>query len=91
MFHQLRCLNIIRQGLADFQQNDRRKPPEKKVEQCMDYIKQMVLCRADVRLESARNPTGPGIAVSDVTHTCRDWTRVYEAAEENFRAYQVSM
>jgi len=87
MFHQLRCLNIIRQGLVEFRFHDRQKSPERIVEQCMDYIKQMVLCRADVRLESARNPTGPRIAVSDVTHTCRDWSKVYTAAEDNYRAH----
>ncbi|KAF5390968.1 hypothetical protein D9757_004013 [Collybiopsis confluens] len=87
LFHQLYCLNVIRIALSKFSDPEVRQLPQVETVQCMDYIRQMVLCRANLRLESARNPTGPGIAVADVTHTCKDWTAVYSAAQENWEAY----
>lgn len=92
LFHQIQCLNTIRMqivtsyaethpALSDNQEVD------PSAQDCMDYLRQMVLCRADLRLESARNAHGPRIAVSDITHTCKDWTRVYDEAEKNYRGY----
>ncbi|EAU82127.2 hypothetical protein CC1G_09586 [Coprinopsis cinerea okayama7 len=88
MFHQIRCLNIIRKGLIKFEDGGRKQKPDELVHHCMNYLRQMVLCRADLRLEHGRH-LRRGIVVSDITHsTCRDWSAVYEAAEENYRRYQ---
>ena len=84
MFHQLRCLAIIRNDINRVKGMD-NPVPGKLTQHCMDYLRQMVLCRADLRLESARNPYGPRIAVSDVTHSCKDWKTVYRAAEDNYQ------
>lgn len=86
MFHQLRCLDIIGNDIIVANATDSKlgaAVPGQMTQHCMNYLRQMVLCRADLRLESARNPYGPRIAVSDVTHTCRDWNAVYRAAEKN--------
>lgn len=53
----------------------------------MNYLRQMILCRADTRLEPAYNIIGPRIVTSSITHTCNDWSAVYAAAEENYSAY----
>ncbi len=84
MFHQLRCLNIIRDGLVSFRGTD-KTAPSRLVTHCMQYLRQMVLCRSHLHLESVRNHVGPRIAVSETTHRCRDWSAVYEAAESNIR------
>ncbi len=90
IFHQLRCLDIIRETIVDFyldtSPNATYKRPEL-VRHCMNYLRQAVLCRADLRLEHVRAPSGPKITVSEVTHTCRDWTAVYAAAEKNYAEY----
>jgi len=82
LFHQLRCLNIVRESLMV-----RRHPPytepSRLATHCMNYIRQMVLCRADLTLESTRNPAGPNTAVSDVTHVCRDWSVIWDEVEGN--------
>jgi len=82
LFHQLRCLNIVRESLLA-----RRHPPYTKPSRlathCMNYIRQMVLCRADLTLESARHPRGPNTVVSDVTHICRDWSVIWDEVEGN--------
>ena len=88
MFHQLRCLGIIHDDFVAFMRSNRIAKPRYLSEQCMDYLRQMVLCRANLRLESCRNPHGPRIAVSDITHTCKDWEKVFDAAEENYFAYK---
>ena len=82
LFHQLRCLNIVRESLMA-----RREPPyiepSRLAIHCMNYIRQMVLCRADLTLESARHPVGPNTVVSDITHVCRDWSVIWDDVEGN--------
>jgi hypothetical protein len=82
LFHQLRCLNIVRESLMA-----RRRPPYTEpgrlAAHCMNYLRQMVLCRADLTLESARHPLGPNTVVSDVTHVCRDWSLILDEVEGN--------
>ncbi|KAK7688204.1 hypothetical protein QCA50_008574 [Cerrena zonata] len=91
MFHQLRCLNIIRTAILE-NHNDssshHTKQTQSLVNHCMNYLRQMVLCRTDTTLESVRTTVGRGITVWDITHTCRDWTTVYEAAERNSREHR---
>ncbi len=79
-FHQLRCLNIIRKGIVAFRDPGQRQQPSRLVQHCMNYLRQMVLCRADTHLESVRDHVGPHVAVSETTHVCQDWSAIYEAA-----------
>ncbi|GBE89267.1 hypothetical protein SCP_1502750 [Sparassis crispa] len=94
MFHQMRCLNIIRGGLAalyaDGTPGARLRQPNL-TRHCMNYLRQMVLCRADLRLESVRAPRGYKLATSEVTHACQDWNAVYSAAEENYAQYLITL
>ncbi|KAG5729607.1 hypothetical protein E4T56_gene18781 [Termitomyces sp. T112] len=90
MFHRLRCITILQEVLAKFYadasisaQIDR---PEL-AQHCMNYLRQMTLCSADLRLESLRASHGNQLTVPYVTHTCTDWRAVYEAAERNYRHY----
>ena len=82
LFHQLRCFNIVRESLLA-----RRHPPYTKpgrlATHCINYIRQIVLCRADLTLESAGHPRGPNTVVSDVTHVCRDWSVIWDEIEGN--------
>ncbi len=90
MFHQLRCLDILREILVDFyfdQSPNATYGQQELAQHCMNYLRQTVLCRADLRLENVRAPSGPQMTVPSVTHSCKDWTAVYDAAEENFREY----
>ncbi|OJT06640.1 hypothetical protein TRAPUB_2498 [Trametes pubescens] len=94
MFHQLRCLNILRDTLVTLY-HDRSAgmgPGRTRLaEHCMNYLRQTVICRADLRLESVRAASGPQVTVSDITHTCKDWTAVYGAAEDNYERYLVAV
>ncbi|KAG9222287.1 hypothetical protein CCMSSC00406_0006584 [Pleurotus cornucopiae] len=83
LFHQLRCLDIIRNGIAVFRSSKTPDPPDALVHHCMNYIRQMIMCRANTDLESVRSHVGPRVAVSETTHRCRDWTRTFYADDEN--------
>ncbi|RDX57167.1 hypothetical protein OH76DRAFT_1394946 [Lentinus brumalis] len=90
MFHQMRCLDIIRDVVVsyylDSSPNARPGKP-KLVHHCMNYLRQTVMCRGDLHIETVRAPSGPTVTVSAVTHSCKDWTAVYDAAEENYRGF----
>ncbi|EPS99778.1 hypothetical protein FOMPIDRAFT_32683, partial [Fomitopsis schrenkii] len=78
MFHQLQCLNIMREAIYE-------PPPDEGADialvgHCMNYLRQMALCRGDLLLEPAENP---GQVDDYGVYYCRDWTAVYEAAKEN--------
>ncbi|KAK0185496.1 hypothetical protein F5146DRAFT_1005480 [Armillaria mellea] len=81
MFHQLHCLNIIRAGLME----SKRAADEQPLQHCMNYLRQMVLCRADGQLQSVRRSTGGGVTAWSQPRVCRNWRTVYDAAEANFR------
>lgn len=79
MFHQLRCLNLIRAELIQPSHFNSHKPNELVVKHCFNYLRQMILCRSDTYFENVRDPIGPHAA--DITHvrTCKDWRKVYDA------------
>ena len=94
MFRQLRCLDIIRDVIVDFylDTSPGAKPKKPKlVQHCMNYLRQTVMCRGHLHLETVRAPSGPQVTVSAVTHSCKDWTVVYEAAEKNYREFLDAM
>ncbi|KAI0719394.1 hypothetical protein C8T65DRAFT_54244 [Cerioporus squamosus] len=90
MFHQLRCLDIIRDVVVEYYLDsspDARPGNHKLVQHCMNYLRQTAMCRGDLHIETVRAPSGPTVTVSAVTHSCKDWTAVYKAAEENYREF----
>ncbi|KJA22685.1 hypothetical protein HYPSUDRAFT_66904 [Hypholoma sublateritium FD-334 SS-4] len=91
MFHQIRCLGIIRDILDDLYRdtNSRAVSADRSIiaGHCMNYLRQMVLCSSDVRLETVRAAKGHGLTVPDVTHVCLDWEAVYREAEKNYQTY----
>jgi hypothetical protein len=53
MFHQLRCLEVVRKEYAD------RTGPSPLARHCLNYLRQSILCLADNRIEPVRSPLGP--------------------------------
>ena len=90
MFHEIRCLNIIRKTLAAYyadESEDSHIQNPQLAHHCMNYLRQMVLCRRSLRLQSVRASRGNHVTAWDVTDTCLDWTMVYDAAEKNYQDY----
>lgn len=81
LFHQLRCLDVIRVAVLRAHANGTL--PDARTEHCMNYLRQMVLCRADTYLESAYSLTSKHTVEITTPKTCQDWTQVYDAATRN--------
>ncbi|KAI0259771.1 hypothetical protein BC834DRAFT_601001 [Gloeopeniophorella convolvens] len=82
LFHQLRCLDVIRRDIAG------ELPPEdlRLSRHCLNYMRQMVLCRADLSLDTVLGREGEAEVRAD-THQCVDWRRVYQEFEKNQQEY----
>jgi len=82
MFHQLRCLDIIRQTIVHSAAENgtqhesnhlsewQGSVPSEEAQHCVGYLRQMALCRANTQIE-------PIMTFTSVPHTCNDWTVAY--------------
>ncbi|KAI0262323.1 hypothetical protein BC834DRAFT_972120 [Gloeopeniophorella convolvens] len=86
MLHELRCLDVLRRELvrthpADGGDAPAPLPASGLARHCLNYVRQMALCRADTTLVSVLNPADPH-PFADVA-VCNDWERVYDAVARN--------
>jgi hypothetical protein len=78
MFHQLRCLNVLRVAFIN--------GPDAHTGHCLNFLRQAVLCASDITLDPLIvNPDGTMTSTDGVgaTHMCRDWTQVWAYVMEN--------
>lgn len=82
MYHELHCLGRLRVALED-SANRTYEAQAEHVQHCLNYLRMMTLCRADVTLE----PVIDASLAVDLTqpHLCRDWVQVYEEASRAAR------
>lgn len=87
MFHELRCLSHLRTEMIlakVLRQNNETYSPTRLSRHCLNYLRQMALCRADVDLEPISIlPSG----AHAYEYRCNDWTSVYDAVSKNQREY----
>ncbi|KAJ7573796.1 hypothetical protein C8J56DRAFT_1065717 [Mycena floridula] len=87
MFHQLRCLNIIRKAVLHIDaagHSTKDRVPTDLEHHCVNYLRQMVLCRGDLHLDDVRqNPRDLGPKVFLDSHQCKDWQAVYREVQKN--------
>ncbi|EPS97198.1 hypothetical protein FOMPIDRAFT_1128996, partial [Fomitopsis schrenkii] len=76
MFHELRCLDIIRSQI----QTPAVDRDMRLAQHCMNYVRQMVLCRSDTYLEPYQYPSNIAPIETYVERKCLDWNAVYDAA-----------
>lgn len=88
MFHELRCLGIIRDGLVTkWKDVDNPLPPEETpavIRHCLNYLRQMITCRCDVVVESSMGL--PSAGYPDL-YVCKNWSAVYDEAVKNQQLY----
>jgi len=75
MFHQLRCIQLLRNDLRKFSKS-------RNVNSCLRYLWQSVLCSGNVQLEGVfvpRNMTT--VAPTPRDYRCKNWQKVFDAAE----------
>ncbi|KAH8809637.1 hypothetical protein DL96DRAFT_1506023 [Flagelloscypha sp. PMI_526] len=77
IFHQMKCLNIIR---AHYLGRQAVSPPPI-IRHCLLYLRQMIYCQSNSRLESAHNTRGS--ADREYEAVCEDWEAVYRSIDAN--------
>ncbi|KAH9053136.1 hypothetical protein EDB87DRAFT_288721 [Lactarius vividus] len=82
LFHQFRCLDIIRRDIIEALSQEESKLGQ----HCLNYMRQMVLCRTDLAVDPVLGRELEA-EVRAETNQCVDWRRVYQALEENQREY----
>ena len=84
MFHQLRCLDVMRdQLMKPLAQRD-----EQPARHCMNYIREMILCRGDTNLDPYQYPSNIHPVEPHPVRRCLDWNAVYRAVEDSQREYR---
>ena len=90
IYHQLRCLDIIRKKIAEVERRKHQEPDSNAItpatQHCINYLREMVLCRGDLDLD-----TVAGLPKSEVQfsqYQCWDWEAVYSAVQKNQDAYR---
>ncbi|KAG1836219.1 hypothetical protein DFJ58DRAFT_819187 [Suillus subalutaceus] len=81
MFHQLRCLDILRENIVGESSNAALS------RHCLNYLRQMIMCRGDAQLEnillaSKENSSQP-FFVRPGTYVCNNWNFVLEEVRKN--------
>ncbi|KAI9068925.1 hypothetical protein FKP32DRAFT_1560703 [Trametes sanguinea] len=83
MLHQLRCLDVMREQLT----KPRAAREEQPARHCVNYIRQMILCRGDTQLDPYQYPSNNRPVDANPIRRCLDWRAVYDAVDENQREY----
>ncbi|KAF8207233.1 hypothetical protein K438DRAFT_429642 [Mycena galopus ATCC 62051] len=86
MFHQLRCISILRKEMVSAQKTGVVKPDSQLNQHCINYMRQMLFCDADTVLDVVLGPLSHPLVVPEFFQ-CRDWQLVYEEVERNQREY----
>lgn len=90
IFHQLKCLGIYhKEYLYRLQSSSSNStisppPPSPLVDHCLNYLRQTILCRSDLTLESVRSKRAQSNKEDE--RICRDWTNVYNMQRVNQEA-----
>ena len=81
MFHQLYCLDILREAIIESGSPIKKEIPEV-AHHCINYLRQLALCQSKTPLESIRKGLPPKITdLNRSVYVCKDWRKVYEALE----------
>ncbi|EJD36508.1 hypothetical protein AURDEDRAFT_108565 [Auricularia subglabra TFB-10046 SS5] len=93
VFHQLRCLDVLRHGIvrADAHTfNVTTNDGEWETRHCLNYLRQMIMCRANTRLEKAIGLYLEHNTLNEQDYVCEDWRPLYAAVAQNELEYKGS-
>ncbi|KAJ7352500.1 hypothetical protein DFH08DRAFT_89119 [Mycena albidolilacea] len=84
MFHQLRCISLLRKEMVSAQKTGVVKPESQLNQHCINYMRQMLFCAADPVLDTVLGPQSRP-TVTPEFFECKDWQLVYDEVEKNQR------
>lgn len=83
MFHQLHCLGAFHTSISGAEGADQLTDAHNK--HCLDYMRQVILCDADVTLEEGDFMERVfEVDREGQTHVCQDWNAIYTIMSVNF-------
>ena len=85
MFHQLHCVEKMRRALDNPDDPIATLPH---LQHCMNYIREMILCRGDTNLDPYQYPSNIHPVEPHPVRRCLDWNAVYRAVEDSQREYR---
>lgn len=85
LFHQLKCLDVLRKEYICRTERQSCSETDALAQHCLNYLRQSILCNLDSGLESTRNVQG--LVTRGYDTVCKDWTKLYDEAERNNKAY----
>lgn len=90
VFHQLHCMAMMHDTYIQLLAGNfsHTASSSTHIEHCFDYIRQVLMCHADLSLEHRwhspdEGPDNDSVNGWDVVHQCRDWDAVVSFVEEN--------
>ncbi|KAK0476549.1 hypothetical protein EDD18DRAFT_1313037 [Armillaria luteobubalina] len=85
MYHQMHCLMSFQHLVMTPANNGTMSSHAiMHAKHCLSYLRQMVLCQADITLEETFPEDARGLWSWGITHECHDWTEVREFATNNY-------
>lgn len=88
MFHQLRCLNILRRDIVHRWKSNYTTQIPQLTTHCINYLRQMALCRSDLFLDKvAFEADTMFIPEIESQIQCLDVSLVYDALETNHQEF----
>ncbi len=90
MFHQLHCLDKMRRAVVSVPSSEWESWH---TQHCLNYVRQMLLCAANMRLEPVIMEKGKGkeglkVDGLGLEHRCRDWSVLRRAVEKNYERWR---
>ncbi|EIM87135.1 uncharacterized protein STEHIDRAFT_96132 [Stereum hirsutum FP-91666 SS1] len=98
MYHQIHCLDALRlaiqgknpHGEHNLGSSGKEHWKEDHSDHCLNYLRQTILCNADLTLEEefpeeGSSDVGEGLGAK---YVCKDWSLVYVYVERNFEEWQ---
>ncbi|KAN0098113.1 protein of unknown function (DUF3328) domain containing protein [Tylopilus felleus] len=83
MFHELRCLDIIRKGIVQTIDGNITIPTQL-MQHCLNYIRQMIFCRSNTMLTGFVQSTDADKPHSFLSiQECNDWAEIFKEVERN--------
>ncbi|EMD39215.1 hypothetical protein CERSUDRAFT_112888 [Gelatoporia subvermispora B] len=84
MFHELHCLRMLNRAFGNVS-----RPDPEHIEHCLNYLRQGILCSADLALEPGDFETKDyEVERMGATHKCGHWDTVYSFVDEKYASWE---
>ncbi|KAH8651940.1 hypothetical protein BGZ60DRAFT_186443 [Tricladium varicosporioides] len=84
VMHQVHCVAELKRSLIHYRRDGLTTIPDEHLDHCVEYLRQAVMCHADMTLERPENMTFPqGSTGWGDMHRCRNWDDVLKTIQDH--------